>query len=185
MNAPSSLSAPSTQSAPSSYFATNSPDEAVAVKPAAPLPPDAQPRRRRAGRHAATTTEQPTQATQAVPALTQPAVTPAVPAAASQQVAQAGAPQPSQQVAQTGAPQPSQQAVQAGAPQPPSSPQPAVPVSPQPPSSPQGPYGAGANNNPAWQAPRNPGVRYDVVPNQSLWQDEEDDDTNPTGVPAI
>lgn len=160
LNAPSSLSAPSTQSAPSSYFATNSPDEAVAAKPAAPLPPDAQPRRRRAGRHAATTPEQPfTQATQAVPALTQPAVTPAAPAAASQQVVQAGAPQPS--------------------------PQPAVPASPQPPSSPQGPYGAGANNNPAWQAPRNPGVRYDVVPNQSLWQDEEDDDTNPTGVPAI
>lgn len=171
LNAPSSLSAPSTQSAPSSYFATNSPDEAVAAKPAAPLPPDAQPRRRRAGRHAATTTEQPTQATQAVPALTQPAVTPAVPAAASQQVAQAGAPQPSQQVAQASAPQPSQQ--------------PAVPVSPQPPSSPQGPYGAGANSSPAWQAPRNPSVRYDVVPNQSLWEDEEDDDTNPTGVPAI
>ena len=160
LNAPSSLSAPSTQSAPSSYFATNSPDEAVAAKPAAPLPPDAQPRRRRAGRHAATTPEQPfTQATQAVPALTQPAVTPAAPAAASQQVAQAGAPQPSQQVAQAGAPQP------------------------QP--SPQGPYGAGANNNPAWQARRNPNVRYDVVPNQSLWEDEEDDDTNPTGVPAI
>jgi cell division protein zipA homolog len=172
LNAPSSLSAPSTQSAPSSYFATNSPDEAVAAKPAAPLPPDAQPRRRRAGRHAATTPEQPfTQATQAVPALTQPAVTPAAPAAASQQVAQ------------TGAPQPSQQAVQASAPQP--SPQPAVPVSPQPPSSPQGPYGAGANSSPVWQPPRNPGVRYDVVPNQSLWQDEEDDDTNPTGVPAI
>ena len=171
LNAPSSLSAPSTQSAPSSYFATNSPDEAVAAKPAAPLPPDAQPRRRRAGRHAATTTEQPTQATQAVPALTQPAVTPAVPAAASQQVAQAGVPQPSQQAVQASAPQPS--------------PQPAVPASPQPPSSPQGPYGAGANNNPAWQAPRNPNVRYDVVPNQSLWQDEEDDDTNPTGVPAI
>lgn len=170
LNAPSSLSAPSTQSAPSSYFATNSPDEAVAAKPAAPLPPDAQPRRRRAGRHAATTTEQPTQATQAVPALTQPAVTPAVPAAASQQVAQAGAPQPSQQVAQASAPQPSQQ--------------PAVPVSPQPPSSPQGLYGAGANNNPVWQAPRNPNVRYDVVPDQSLWE-EEDDDTNPTGVPAI
>lgn len=160
VNAPSSLSAPSTQSAPSSYFATNSPDEAVAAKPAAPLPPDAQPRRRRAGRHAATTPEQPfTQATQAVPALTQPAVTPAAPAAASQQAVQAGAPQPS--------------------------PQPAVPASPQPPSSPQGPYGAGANNNPAWQAPRNPNVRYDVVPNQSLWEDEEDDDTNPTGVPAI
>lgn len=196
LNAPSSLSAPSTQSAPSSYFATNSPDEAVAAKPAAPLPPDAQPRRRRAGRHAATTPEQPfTQATQAVPALTQPAVTPAAPAAASQQVAQAGALQPSQQAVQAGAPQPSQQAVQASAPQPSQqavqvsapqpSPQPAVPVSPQPPSSPQGPYGAGANNNPAWQAPRNPNVRYDVVPNQSLWQDEEDDDTNPTGVPAI
>ena len=183
VNAPSSLSAPSTQSAPSSYFVTNSPDELAAAKlsepmrsqqlaaaqlaPAqaplsAPTQPGApaQPRRRRAGRHAATTPEQPfTQATQAVPALTQPAVTPAAPAAASQQVAQAGAPQPSQQVAQAGAPQP------------------------QP--SPQGPYGAGANNNPAWQARRNPNVRYDVVPNQSLWEDEEDDDTNPTGVPAI
>lgn len=170
LSAPSTFSAPSTQSAP--YFATNSPDEAVAAQPAAPLPPDAQPRRRRAGRHAATTPEQPfTQATQAVPALTQPAVTPAVPAAASQQVAQAGAPQPIQQAVQASAPQPS--------------PQPAVPASPQPPSSPQGPYGAGANSSPVWQAPRNPGVRYDVVPNQSLWQDEEDDDTNPTGVPAI
>lgn len=204
VNAPSSLSAPSTQSAPSSYFATNSPDELAASKlsepmqsqqlaaaqlapaqaplsaptqPGAPAQPVAQvsqdaaaqaalsvpvapatqagqmpgaepavqTRRRRAGRHAATMPEQPTQATQAVPALTQPAVTPAVPAAASQQVAQAGAPQPS----------------------------------------PQGPYGAGANNNPAWQARRNPNVRYDVVPNQSLWEDEEDDDTNPTGVPAI
>lgn len=185
VNAPSSLSAPSTQSAPSSYFATNSPDEAVAAKPAAPLPPDAQPRRRRAGRHAATTTEQPTQATQAVPALTQPAVTPAVPAAASQQVAQAGAPQPSQQAVQASAPQPSPQPAVPVSPQPPSSQQPAVPASPQPPSSPQGPYGAGANNNPAWQARRNPNVRYDVVPNQSLWEDEEDDDTNPTGVPAI
>lgn len=173
LSAPSTFSAPSTQSAP--YFAANSPDEAIAVNPAAPLPPDAQPRRRRAGRHAATMPEQPTQATQAVPALTQPAVTPAVPAAASQQVAQAGAPQPSPQPAVPASPQPSQQAVQAGAPQP----------SPQPPSSPQGPYGAGANNNPAWQAPRNPNVRYDVVPNQSLWEDEEDDDTNPTGVPAI
>lgn len=183
LNAPSSLSAPSTQSAPSSYFATNSPDELAAAKlsepmrsqqlaaaqlaPAqaplsAPTQPGApaQPRRRRAGRHAATTPEQPfTQATQAVPALTQPAVTPAAPAAASQQAVQAGVPQPS--------------------------PQPAVPASPQPPSSPQGPYGAGANSSPVWQAPRNPNVRYDVVPNQSLWEDEEDDDTNPTGVPAI
>lgn len=194
------LSAPTQPGAPAQPVAQVSQDAAaqaslsVPVAPAtqagqmpgadAPLPPDAQPRRRRAGRHAATTPEQPfTQATQAVPALTQPAVTPAAPAAASQQVAQAGAPQPSQQVVQAGAPQPSPQVAQAGAPQP--SPQPAVPVSPQPPSSPQGPYGAGANSSPVWQAPRNPNVRYDVVPNQSLWQDEEDDDTNPTGVPAI
>ena len=171
LNAPSSLSAPSTQSAPSSYFAANSPDELAASKLSEPIAPAtqagqtqgaepaAQPRRRRAGRHAATTPEQPTQTTQAVLALTQPAVTPAAPAAASQQVAQAGVAQPSQQ--------------------------PAVPASPQPPSSPQGPYGAGANSSPVWQAPRNPNVRYDVVPNQSLWEDEEDDDTNPTGVPAI
>lgn len=183
LNAPSSLSAPSTQSAPSSYFAANSPDELAASKLSEPIAPAtqagqtqgaepaAQPRRRRAGRHAATTPEQPTQTTQAVLALTQPAVTPAAPAAASQQVAQAGVAQPSQQVAQAGVPQPS--------------PQPAVPASPQPPSSPQGPYGAGANSSPVWQAPRNPNVRYDVVPNQSLWEDEEDDDTNPTGVPAI
>lgn len=166
------LSAPTQPGAPAQPVAQVSQDAAaqaalsVPVAPAtqAGQMPGAEPavqtRRRRAGRHAATTPEQPfTQATQAVPALTQPAVTPAAPAAASQQAVQASAPQPS--------------------------PQPAVPTSPQPPSSPQGPYGAGANNNPAWQAPRNPNVRYDVVPNQSLWQDEEDDDTNPTGVPAI
>ena len=178
LNAPSSLSAPSTQSAPSSYFATNSPADVTASKLTAPVAPaaqagqmpgaDAQPRRRRAGRHAATTPEQPfTQATQAVPALRQPAVTPAAPAAASQQAVQAGAPQPSQQPAV------------------PVSPQPAVPASPQPPSSPQGPYTAGTNSSPAWQPPRNPNMRYDVVPNQSLWEDEDDDDTNPTGVPVI
>lgn len=190
LSAPSTFSAPSTQSAP--YFATNSPDEAVAAQPAAPLPPDAQPRRRRAGRHAATTPEQPfTQATQAVPALTQPAVTPAAPTAMQSAPAlpvQAAAVQqavPAQQVtpaAQAPAAAPSQ----AGAP---SAMRSAAPLSPlaqaAAPSSPQGPYGAGANNNPAWQAPRNPSVRYDVVPNQSLWEDEEDDDTNPTGVPAI
>lgn len=165
------LSAPTQPGAPAQPVAQVSQDAAAQASLSVPVAPATQAgqmpgaepavqtRRRRAGRHAATTTEQPTQATQAVPALTQPAVTPAVPAAASQQVVQAGAPQPS--------------------------PQPAVPVSPQPPSSPQGLYGAGANNNPAWQAPRNPNVRYDVVPNQSLWQDEEDDDTNPTGVPAI
>lgn len=165
------LSAPTQPGAPAQPVAQVSQDTAAQAALSVPVAPATQagqmpgadappPRRRRAGRHAATTPEQPfTQATQAVPALTQPAVTPAAPAAASQQVAQAGAPQPS--------------------------PQPAVPSSPQPPSSPQGPYGAGANNNPAWQAPRNPNVRYDVVPNQSLWEDEEDDDTNPTGVPAI
>ena len=189
------LSAPTQPGAPAQPVAQVSQDAAVQAALSVPVAPATQAgqtqgaepavqtRRRRAGRHAATTPEQPTQATQAVPALTQPAVTPAAPAAASQQVAQAGAPQPSQQAVQASAPQPSPQAVQAGAPQP--SPQPAVPASPQPPSSPQGLYGAGANNNPAWQAPRNPNVRYDVVPNQSLWEDEEDDDTNPTGVPAI
>ncbi len=165
------LSAPTQPGAPAQPVAQVRQDTAAQAALSVPVAPATQagqmpgadappPRRRRAGRHAATTPEQPfTQATQAVPALTQPAVTPAAPAAASQQVAQAGAPQPSQQVAQAGAPQP------------------------QP--SPQGPYGAGANNNPAWQARRNPNVRYDVVPNQSLWEDEEDDDTNPTGVPAI
>ena len=178
------LSAPTQPGAPAQPVAQVSQDAAAQASLSVPVAPATQAgqmpgaepavqtRRRRAGRHAATTPEQPfTQATQAVPALTQPAVTPAAPAAASQQVAQAGAPQPSQQAVQASAPQPS--------------PQPAVPASPQPPSSPQGPYGAGANNNPAWQAPRNPNVRYDVVPNQSLWEDEEDDDTNPTGVPAI
>ena len=177
------LSAPTQPGAPAQPVAQVSQDAAAQASLSVPVAPATQAgqmpgaepavqtRRRRAGRHAATTTEQPTQATQAVPALTQPAVTPAAPAAASQQVAQAGAPQPSQQAVQASAPQPS--------------PQPAVPASPQPPSSPQGPYGAGANSSPVWQAPRNPNVRYDVVPNQSLWEDEEDDDTNPTGVPAI
>jgi len=186
------LSAPTQPGAPAQPVAQVSQDAAAQASLSVPVAPATQAgqmpgaepavqtRRRRAGRHAATTTEQPTQA---VPALTQPAVTPAAPAAASQQVAQTGAPQPSQQAVQAGAPQPSQQVAQTGVPQP--SPQPAVPTSPQPPSSPQGPYGAGANSSPVWQAPRNPGVRYDVVPNQSLWQDEEDDDTNPTGVPAI
>lgn len=190
------LSAPTQPGAPAQPVAQVSQDTAAQAALSVPVAPATQagqmpgadappPRRRRAGRHAATTPEQPTQATQAVPALTQPAVTPAAPAAASQQVAQAGAPQPSQQAVQASAPQPSLQPAVPVSPQPQPSPQPAVPASPQPPSSPQGPYGAGANNNPAWQAPRNPNVRYDVVPNQSLWEDEDDDDTNPTGVPAI
>lgn len=192
------LSAPTQPGAPAQPVAQVSQDAAVQAALSVPVAPATQAgqtqgaepavqtRRRRAGRHAATTPEQPfTQATQAVPALTQPAVTPAAPAAASQQVAQTGAPQPSQQAVQASAPQPSLQPAVPVSPQPQPSPQPAVPASPQPPSSPQGPYGAGANNNPAWQAPRNPNVRYDVVPNQSLWEDEDDDDTNPTGVPAI
>ena len=182
------LSAPTQPGAPAQPVAQVSQDAAVQAALSVPVAPATQAgqmpgaepavqtRRRRAGRHAATTPEQPfTQATQAVPALKQPAVTPAAPAAASQQVAQTGEPQPSPQPAVPVSPQPAV----------PVSQQPAVPASPQPPSSPQGPYGAGANSSPAWQAPRNPGVRYDVVPNQSLWEDEEDDDTNPTGVPAI
>lgn len=184
------LSAPTQPGAPAQPVAQVSQDATAQAALSVPVAPatqagqmpgaDAQPRRRRAGRHAATTPEQPfTQDAQAVPALTQPAVTPAAPAAASQQAAQAGAPQPSQQAVQASAPQPSQQ------PAVPVSPQPAVPASPQPPSSPQGPYGVGANSSPAWQAPRNPNMRYDVVPNQSLWEDEDDDDTNPTGVPVI
>lgn len=193
------LSAPTQPGAPAQPVAQVSQDAAAQASLSVPVAPATQAgqmpgaepavqtRRRRAGRHAATTPEQPTQATQAVPALTQPAVTPAVPAAASQQVAQAGAPQPSQQAVQASAPQPSLQPAVPASPQSPSNP--LAQAGPQTqaaaPSSPQGPYGAGANNNPAWQARRNPNVRYDVVPNQSLWEDEEDDDTNPTGVPAI
>ena len=178
------LSAPTQPGAPAQPVAQVSQDAAAQAALSVPVAPATQAgqtqgaepavqtRRRRAGRHAATTPEQPfTQATQAVPALTQPAVTPAAPAAASQQAVQASAPQPSPQAVQAGAPQPSQQ--------------PAVPASPQPPSSPQGPYAAGTNSTPAWQPPRNPNMRYDVVPNQSLWEDEDDDDTNPTGVPVI
>lgn len=225
LSAPSTFSAPSTQSAP--YFATNSPDEAVAVNPAAPLPPvtplavqtqvtqapavqapvaqavqqpapapapgQAQPalgqpapqsplstpvvpatqvgqtqgaepavqtRRRRAGRHAATPVEQPL--TPAAPAAMQPAAAPPVQAAADQQAV------PAQQVTPA-----------AHAPA-------AAPTQAAAPSSLQSNQGAApANNNPVWQAPRNPNVRYDVVPDQSLWEDEDDDDTNPTGVPAI
>lgn len=207
LNAPSSLSAPSTQSAPSSYFAANSPDDVTASKLTAPVAPAAQAgqmpgaepavqtRRRRAGRHAATTPEQPfTQDAQAV------ALTPAAPTAMQSAAAlpvQAAAVQqvvPPQQVtlaAQAPAAAPSQ----AGAPSTPlsaapSNPLPAAPSSPQlgqvtaPPSQ-QGPYTAGTNSSPAWQPPRNPNMRYDVVPNQSLWEDEDDDDTNPTGVPVI
>ncbi len=225
LSAPSTFSAPSTQSAP--YFATNSPDEAVAVNPAAPLPPvtplavqtqvtqapavqapvaqavqqpapapapgQAQPalgqpapqsplstpvvpatqvgqtqgaepavqtRRRRAGRHAATPVEQPL--TPAAPAAMQPAAAPPVQAAADQQAV------PAQQVTPA-----------AHAPA-------AAPTQAAAPSSLQSNQGATpANNNPVWQVPRNPNVRYDVVPDQSLWEDEDDDDTNPTGVPAI
>lgn len=222
LNAPSSLSAPSTQSAPSSYFAANSPADVTASKLTAPVAPAAQagqmpgadappPRRRRAGRHAATTPEQPfTQDAQAValtpaaPTAMQSAAALPVQAAAVQQVvppqqvtlaAQAPAAAPSQ----AGAPSsPLPAAPSSPLPAAPSSPLPGAPSSPLPgaPSSPQlgqvtappsqqGPYAAGTNSTPAWQPPRNPNMRYDVVPNQSLWEDEDDDDTNPTGVPVI
>ena len=234
LSAPSTFSAPSTQSAP--YFAANSPDEAIAVNPAAPLPPvtplaaqtqvtqtpavqtpvaqavqqpvpapapeQAQPalgqpvpqsplstpvvpaaqvgqtqgtepavqtRRRRAGRHAAAPVEQPL--TPAAPTAMQPAAAPVeqplTPAASAVQAAAQQA-VPAQQVTPA-----------AHAPA-------AAPAQAAASSNPQGNHGAApANNNPVWQAPRNPNVRYDVVPDQSLWEDEDDDDTNPTGVPAI
>lgn len=210
VNAPSSLSAPSTQSAPSSYFATNSPDELAASKlsepmrsqqlaaaqlapaqaplsaptqPGAPAQPVAQVSQDAAAQAALSVPVAPaTQAGQtqgAEPAVQtrrrragrHAATTPEQPTQATQAVPALTQPAVTPAVPAAA----SQQVAQAGAPQP----------SPQPPSSPQGPYGAGANNNPAWQARRNPNVRYDVVPNQSLWEDEEDDDTNPTGVPAI
>lgn len=201
LSAPSTFSAPSTQSAP--YFATNSPDEAVAVNPAAPLPP-------------VTPLAVQTQVTQA-PAVQAPvaqavqapvaqAVQQTVPAPAPEQAQPAlGQPVPQSPLstpvvpaAQAGQTQGAEPAVQtrrrragrhAAAPveQPLT---PAAPTAMQPaaaaPSNPQGNHGAApANNNPVWQAPRNPNVRYDVVPDQSLWEDEDDDDTNPTGVPAI
>lgn len=180
LSAPSTFSAPSTQSAP--YFATNSPDEAVAVNPAAPLPP-------------VTPLAVQTQVTQA-PAVQAPvaqavqapvaqAVQQTVPAPAPEQAQPAlGQPVPQSPLstpvvpaAQAGQTQGAEPAVQtrrrragrhAAAPVE----QPLTPATP-------------ANNNPVWQAPRNPNVRYDVVPDQSLWEDEDDDDTNPTGVPAI
>ena len=193
LSAPSTFSAPSTQSAP--YFATNSPDEAVAVNPAAPLPP-------------VTPLAAQTQVTQ-TPAVQAPvvqAVQQPVPAPAPEQAQPAlGQPAPhsplstpvvpATQVGQTQGAEPAVQTRRRRAGRHAATPveqplTPAAPTAMQPaaaaPSSLQSNQGATpANNNPVWQAPRNPNVRYDVVPNQSLWQDEEDDDTNPTGVPAI
>ncbi len=215
LSAPSTFSAPSTQSAP--YFATNSPDEAVAVNPAAPLPPAAP----LAAQTQVTQTpvvqtpvaqavQQPAPAPapgQAQPALGQPVPhsplsTPVVPAA------QAGQTQGAEPAVQTrrrragrhaAAPveqplAPAAPAVQAAAQQavpaqqvtPAAHAPAAAPAQAAAPSSLQSNHGAApANNNPVWQVPRNPNVRYDVVPDQSLWEDEDDDDTNPTGVPAI
>ena len=223
LSAPSTFSAPSTQSAP--YFATNSPDEAVAVNPAAPLPP--------AAPLAAQTqmTQTPvvqTPVAQAVQAPVAQAVQQTVPAPAPEQAqpalgqpvpqsplstpvvpaAQAGQTQGAEPAVQTrrrragrhaAAPveqplTPAAPAVQAAAQQavpaqqvtPAAHAPAAAPTQAAAPSNPQGNHGAApANNNPVWQAPRNPNVRYDVVPDQSLWEDEDDDDTNPTGVPAI
>lgn len=215
LSAPSTFSAPSTQSAP--YFAANSPDEAVAVNPAAPLPPvtplaaQTQVTQTPAVQApVAQAVQQPVPAPapeQAQPALGQPAPqsplsTSVVPAA------QAGQTQGAEPAVQTrrrragrhaAAPveqplAPAAPAVQAAAQQavpaqqvtPAAHAPAAAPTQAAAPSNPQGNHGAApANNNPVWQAPRNPNVRYDVVPDQSLWEDEDDDDTNPTGVPAI
>lgn len=219
LSAPSTFSAPSTQSAP--YFAANSPDEAIAVNPAAPLPPvtplaaQTQVTQTPAVQTpVAQAVQQPVPAPapeQAQPALGQPVPqsplsTPVVPAAqvgktqGTEPAVQtrrrragrhAAAPveQPLTPAAQAPAAAPAQAAapsgVRSGAPS-----NPLAQAGPQAqaaaPSSLQSNQGAApANNNPVWQAPRNPNVRYDVVPDQSLWEDEDDDDTNPTGVPAI
>lgn len=180
LSAPSTFSAPSTQSAP--YFAANSPDEAIAVNPAAPLPP--------AAPLAAQTqmTQTPvvqTPVAQAVQAPVAQAVQQTVPAPAPEQAQPAlGQPVPQSplstpvvpaaQVGQTQGAEPAVQTRRRRAGRHAAAPveQPLTPATP-------------ANNNPVWQAPRNPNVRYDVVPDQSLWEDEDDDDTNPTGVPAI
>lgn len=215
LSAPSTFSAPSTQSAP--YFATNSPDEAVAVNPAAPLPPvtplavQTQVTQAPAVQApVAQAVQQPAPAPapgQAQPALGQPAPqsplsTPVVPAT---QVGQTQGAEPAVQTRRRRAGRhaaapveqpltPAAPAVQAAAQQAVPAQQvtlaahapAAAPTQAAAPSSLQSNQGAApANNNPVWQAPRNPSVRYDVVPNQSLWEDEEDDDTNPTGVPAI
>lgn len=219
LDAPSTFSAPSTQSAP--YFAANSPDEAVAVNPAAPLPPAAPlvaqtqvTQTPAVQAPVAQAVQQPVpvpEPAQAQPALAQPAPqsplsTPVVPAD------QAGQTQGAEPAVQTrrrragrhaaasvekpltpAAQAPASAPIQAAAPSGMRSGAPSNPLAqagPQTqaaaPSSPQGNQGAAlANNNPVWQAPRNPNVRYDVVPDQSLWEDEDDDDTNPTGVPAI
>lgn len=215
LSAPSTFSAPSTQSAP--YFATNSPDEAVAVNPAAPLPPvtplaaQTQVTQTPAVQTpVAQAVQQPVPAPapeQAQPALGQPVPhsplsTPVVP------TAQAGQMQGAEPAVQTrrrragrhaAAPveqplTPAAPAVQAAAQQavpaqqvtPAAHAPAAAPTQATAPSSLQSNQGATpTNNNPVWQAPRNPNVRYDVVPDQSLWEDEDDDDTNPTGVPAI
>lgn len=215
LSAPSTFSAPSTQSAP--YFAANSPDEAVAVNPAAPLPPvtplaaQTQVTQTPAVQApVAQAVQQPVPAPapeQAQPALGQPAPqsplsTPVVPAA------QAGQTQGAEPAVQTrrrragrhaAAPveqplAPAAPAVQAAAQQavpaqqvtPAAHAPAAAPTQAAAPSNPQGNHGAApANSTPVWQPPRNPNMRYDVVPNQSLWEDEDDDDTNPTGVPVI
>ena len=215
LSAPSTFSAPSTQSAP--YFAANSPDEAVAVNPAAPLPPvtplavQTQVTQTPAVQApVAQAVQQPAPAPapeQAQPALGQPAPqsplsTPVVPAT---QVGQTQGAEPAVQTrrrragrhAATPVEQPltpavpavqaaAQQAVPAQQVTPAAHAPAAAPTQAAAPSSLQSNQGAApANNNPVWQAPRNPNVRYDVVPDQSLWEDEDDDDTNPTGVPAI
>ena len=215
LSAPSTFSAPSTQSAPyfaaNSPDEAIAVNPAAPLPPAAPLAAQTQMTQTPAVQApVAQAVQQPVPAPapeQAQPALGQPAPqsplsTPVVPAA------QAGQTQGAEPAVQTrrrragrhaAAPveqplTPAAPAVQAAAQQavpaqqvtPAAHAPAAAPTQAAAPSNPQGNHGAApANNNPVWQAPRNPNVRYDVVPDQSLWEDEDDDDTNPTGVPAI
>lgn len=215
LSAPSTFSAPSTQSAPyfaaNSPDEAVAVNPAAPLPPAAPLAAQTQMTQTPAVQAPVAQAVQQTVPApapeQAQPALGQPAPqsplsTPVVPAA---QVGQTQGAEPAVQTRRRRAGRhaaapveqpltPAAPAVQAAAQQavpaqqvtPAAHAPAAAPTQAAAPSSLQSNQGATpANNNPVWQAPRNPNVRYDVVPNQSLWEDEEDDDTNPTGVPAI
>lgn len=215
LSAPSTFSAPSTQSAPyfaaNSPDEAIAVNPAAPLPPAAPLAAQTQMTQTPVVQTpVAQAVQQPAPAPapgQAQPALGQPAPqsplsTPVVPAT---QVGQTQGAEPAVQTRRRRAGRhaaapveqpltPAAPAVQAAAQQavpaqqvtPAAHAPAAAPTQAAAPSNPQGNHGAApANNNPVWQAPRNPNVRYDVVPDQSLWEDEDDDDTNPTGVPAI
>lgn len=215
LSAPSTFSAPSTQSAPyfaaNSPDEAVAVNPAAPLPPAAPLAAQTQMTQTPAVQAPVAQAVQQTVPApapeQAQPALGQPAPqsplsTPVVPAA---QVGQTQGAEPAVQTRRRRAGRhaaapveqpltPAAPAVQAAAQQavpaqqvtPAAHAPAAAPTQAAAPSSLQSNQGATpANNNPVWQAPRNPNVRYDVVPDQSLWEDEDDDDTNPTGVPAI